>query len=121
MTTKSFFFDTFAILEIINGTETYKPYVDSIPVITKLNLFELFHALNKMHGKEKANFYMSHYKQFVKDFDETDIEAGSDLKLKNNKMSMTDCIGYVVALKSGIKFLTGDNEFENMPNVEFVK
>ena len=34
---------------------------------------------------------------------------------------MTDCIGYIMAKKLNIKFLTGDKEFENFLNVEFVK
>ena len=34
---------------------------------------------------------------------------------------MTDCVGYVVAKRVGVKFLTGDREFKDMPNVEFVK
>ncbi len=34
---------------------------------------------------------------------------------------MTDCIGYIFAKQLGIKFLTGDKEFENLDNVEFVK
>ena len=34
---------------------------------------------------------------------------------------MTDCIGYILAKNIGIKFLTGDKEFENLDNVEFVK
>ena len=36
-------------------------------------------------------------------------------------ISMTDCIGYFLAKSLGIKFLTGDKEFENMKDVEFVK
>jgi len=35
--------------------------------------------------------------------------------------SITDCISYFMAKNLGIKFLTGDKEFENLENVEFVK
>ena len=34
---------------------------------------------------------------------------------------MTDCIGYIIAKRLGMKFLTGDKEFEGFENVEFVK
>ena len=34
---------------------------------------------------------------------------------------MVDCIGYMTAKRLGVKFLTGDREFEGMDNVEFVK
>jgi len=43
--------------------------------------------------------------------------------LKNMKLNINyvDAIGYSISFDSGIKFLTGDNEFKNLPNVEFVK
>ena len=42
-------------------------------------------------------------------------------ELNKRKLSMTDCIGYMMAKQWGIKFLTGDKEFEDMENVEYVK
>ena len=42
-------------------------------------------------------------------------------KNKKKKLSMTDCISYFQAKELGIKFLTGDKEFQNLENVEFVK
>ena len=41
--------------------------------------------------------------------------------LKNKDMSMPDAIGYVIAKRLEIKFVTGDNDFKDIPNVEFVK
>jgi len=32
-----------------------------------------------------------------------------------------DCIGYIIAKKSGVQFLTGDEHFKDFENVEFVK
>ncbi len=43
------------------------------------------------------------------------------LKWKDRKVSIPDCIGYVMAKNLDIKFLTGDKEFEGLDNVEFVK
>ena len=37
------------------------------------------------------------------------------------KLSLIDCLGYVIAKSLGMRFLTGDREFEGMANVEFVK
>jgi len=36
-------------------------------------------------------------------------------------MSMADCISYIQSKEVGVKFLTGDKEFEDLDNVEFVK
>ena len=43
------------------------------------------------------------------------------LKRKNQNLSYADCIGYTLAGKHNLKFLTGDKEFKNMENVEFVQ
>ena len=42
-------------------------------------------------------------------------------RVMNKNMSMTDCISYMQAKELGIKFLTGDKEFEDLENVEFIK
>ncbi|MEM3374153.1 MAG: hypothetical protein QXE31_02935, partial [Candidatus Woesearchaeota archaeon] len=42
-------------------------------------------------------------------------------KNKEKKLSFTDCLGYVIAKEMKIKFLTGDKQFQNMENVEFVR
>ena len=40
---------------------------------------------------------------------------------KKQNLSMTDCISYIMSKNLGIKFLTGDKQFQNLENVEFVK
>lgn len=118
-----FFFDSYAFFEVIKGNKNYESYLNSNIITTKLNLFELYFGLLKEFNEEKAIFSLNNYYNFAVDFDKSDIEEAANLKLKLNKrnVSMTDCIGYVVALKLGINFLTGDKEFENLSNVEFVK
>lgn len=40
---------------------------------------------------------------------------------KNRRISMADAIGFTLAAKLGVPFLTGDRQFEDLPNVEFVR
>ena len=42
-------------------------------------------------------------------------------KVNIANLSYVDYIGYILAKQRNVKFLTGDKEFENMDNVEFVK
>ena len=51
------------------------------------------------------------------------VKEAAKLKLMFSKqdLSMADCIGYIKAKQLGIKFLTGDKQFEFLPDVEFVK
>ena len=44
-----------------------------------------------------------------------------NFKIKNKRLSIPDAIGYIISKKLGVKFLTGDNDFKNLSNVEFVK
>ena len=39
---------------------------------------------------------------------------------KKFDLSYADCLGYVISKKLNIRFLTGDKQFKDLPNVEFV-
>lgn len=117
------FFDTYAFFEILKGNENYSEYVNSRIITTKLNLFELYLKILREESEENAGKTLGKYYSFAKDFDEEVIAEAAKLKIKLNKrdVSMTDCIGYCYAKQLGVKFLTGDDAFEKMENVEFVK
>jgi len=118
-----FFFDSYAILEILRGSENYKKYKECIIVTTKLNLFEVFYSILKNTEEKNYDLLFERYYESAIDFDINVIKEAAKLRLKykKNDLSMTDCIGYILAKEWNIKFLTGDKEFENMENVEFVK
>lgn len=119
----SFFFDTYALFEILKGNERYKRYVGSKITVTKLNLFELYSGILREVDEKNAQNELDNYYKFAVDFDKETIEEAAKMKLALNKrnVSMADCIGYILSKRLGIKFLTGDKEFENLKNVEFVK
>ena len=52
---------------------------------------------------------------------EEDVKEAMDLKIKNKNLSIPNTIGYTVAKRHNVKFLTGDEGFRNMDHVEFVK
>ena len=121
--TEEYFFDTYAIFEIIGGNKSYEKYTDKIITLTKLNIFELFYNALKDFGEQEANKIIEIYYPSVVEYNKEVIKEAAKLRLKYKKrdLSMADCIGYVVAGRLGIKFLTGDKEFEDLDNVEFVK
>lgn len=120
---KSLFFDTYAFVEIIKGNLNYLPYSNVAIITTKLNMFELYHGCLKDKNEELGKEIIQKYYPLIKDFDEEVIKEAAKLKFKLNKrdLSMTDCIGYCFAKQLGIKFLTGDKQFQDMENVEFMK
>jgi predicted nucleic acid-binding protein len=123
-TIKSFFFDTYALLEIISGNLNYSHYMSGVSVVTtKLNLMELHYCLLRTSGKAKADSYFDSFNEFCVKYNDDIVKEANELKLKLNKrdLSYVDCIGYTVAKRLGIKFLTGDKQFKDLDNVEFVK
>ncbi len=124
MEVKTYFFDTYAFFEIITGNKSYMKFINGINfVTTKLNLMELYYGLLIKYGKEIADLhYDTNTAHCIMIKDEIIKEAmGFRKDNKKKNLSYIDCIGYVIAKKNGIKFLTGDKQFEGLPNVEFVK
>jgi predicted nucleic acid-binding protein len=120
--TSEYFFDSYAIIEILKSSGNYRVYLDSEFITTKLNIFEVYYKILQV-SQEDADIFLKKFTQKSVDFDDVVISEACKFRLQNKEkgLSMADCIGYIVALKAGVKFLTGDKEFSGMPNVEFVK
>ena len=119
--------DTYALIEILKGNPNYKDYSVEMLSTTEFNLLELSHALVRDFGVEDAEKILEIVKSSV-GIISPDIHhyvLASEMRIrerkKGRKFSLIDCLGYVVAKSMGMKFLTGDREFEGMEDVEFVK
>ena len=123
MEVKSYFFDSYVFYEIIEGNLAFKKYTEGIGIITtRLNLMELHYGLLSLYGKEVADEHYNALLEFVIDIDDSIIKQANEFKFNNKKkkLSYVDCIGYTIAKKRNVKFLTGDVAFEDLDNVEFV-
>ena len=71
----------------------------------------------------KAKEYITKYGKFINFVNPEWIEKAMEfrVKWKDRGVSITDCVSYIMAKELGVKFLTGDKEFEGVENVEFVK
>jgi uncharacterized protein len=121
---KTYFFDSYAFYEILAGNENYKPYTKDIAIVTtKMNLMELQYGLFAANGKEFADKIYDQYVKFAVEIDDEIIKKATELRysLKERKVSYVDCIGYIIARVRKIPFLTGDKQFKDLDNVEFVK
>jgi len=119
-----YFFDTYAIAEIIMGNENYEKYKDEVIFTSTLNLAEIYYFLLRIYNEKTADFWMKKLNfnliNIIKL--EMTIEASKfRFKYKKEKLSYIDCLGYVIAEQTGMRFLTGDEKFEDKQNVEFVK
>jgi len=117
-----YFFDTYAAIALLDGDEGYQGYKEARAIVIDLNLFELEYALRRRGMKEGEILpILALYSEFVADYGLNTIRSAVDMKLSNRRLSPVDCIGYNVAQEYGVKFLTGDKEFEGLEGVEFVK
>ena len=123
MEIRTFFFDTYAFLEIIRGNNKYKNYSNTTIITTKLDLMELHYILLREKGAKIAEEYYDFFKEFCVKIDDEIIKKANEFRYKHKKkdLSYVDCIGYLIARTRNIKFLTGDKAFKGIQGVEFVK
>jgi hypothetical protein len=118
-----YFFDSYALIEIIKGNPSYEQFKNEIPTCLLLNLFELHQALLREFNKKTADYWVNRFTYHILYLTSKDVVLASDLRFKHKekKLSMTDCIGYIIAKRNKLLFLTGDEQFELLPHVKFVK
>ena len=124
MEIKTYFFDTYAFHEIVANNKNYKPFTDNVGIVTtKLNLMELYYGSLLEHNKRVADKVYDSLVKFCVSISDDVIKEAMLFKVlnKNKNLSYVDCVGYFVARKMNIKFLTGDKEFKGLDGVEFVK
>lgn len=118
-----FFFDSYAIIELLNGNPDYTKYSGEILITTSLNLAEVYyHYLKEGKGNE---FLKKIDLERVECLTITPEDAYSAMRFRyehrKQKYSFADALGYTISMSKGLRFLTGDKEFMHQPNVEFVK
>ncbi len=123
---KIYFFDTYALVEINKGNLNYIKFLDSKFVTTILNLMEFYNSLLKETNQEIAETKFDKYLKVCINIDTKIIKESVEFRLRfiketKFKISYVDAIGYIISKKLNIKFLTGDQAFKGLDNVEFVK
>lgn len=120
----AYYFDTYALIEIGRGNPDYEHYKKDVKVfLNRLNLLELSYFLIREGRSNEAKEIFEKFSRFNVDYDEGILLQSAEMKFRHLKkrLSFIDCIGYNLAKKHNAKFLTGDEGFRNMENVEFVK
>lgn len=118
-----YFFDSYAIIELLRGNPQYLPYGEKAVTITFLNLMEVVHSVVMEFGEKKGKEIYEKFQGDVQGVDWPIILQMTQLKQKLHRrnVSYADCLGYAFAQQKGMLFLTGDKEFKGLPGVEFVE
>src|SRR3989344_2345813 len=103
-----YFFDTYALLEIINGNEAYANFNYVTLRTTIFNLYEMYFNVLKKSNEENALKSFNKFVPFLVDIRKEHIFLASKFRLKNirNKFSYIDSLGYAISRAEGYKFLT---------------
>ncbi len=119
----TFFFDSYALIEIYKANPNYSKYADARVITTYFNLLEAYYSIRKTKSVEESEEFFNTIKRLCIKLNFEWIKKVTDFRLKYTKreFSYIDCLGYIIAKEMSIKFLTGDKQFKDLDNVEFVK
>ena len=120
-----YFYDGYAVIAYLSDNPNYRSFFEENDgYLTKLNLMEIYYRTIEVHGLEAASQVLKVFAKYVTDFSVTDVEGSMRLRLRLKKkgynISYADALGYFLAVKFKIKFLTGDKSFKGLKEVEFV-
>src|SRR3989344_2712593 len=102
-----YFFDTYALFEIINGNKNYDKFKEFTFIIGILNVAEFYYGLLKDKGEKEAD-------RIYSDFDFDILDISEDLiidavkfryEYRKKNISLVDAVGYLLSKKHGLNFL----------------
>ena len=121
-TISRYFYDSWAILEYLNKGRLAAYFRSGRGVTTWLQLMEVFYALLRDGKSEsEARDVIAALQPHVIDFSFDDVLGAVGIRTqmvrKQRNLSYVDAIGYYVARKRRLQFLTGDPGFRGLPGV----
>jgi uncharacterized protein len=122
----SFFADSYALIEMLKGNENYQSFQSEDLITTEFNICEVGFAVCREYPADATRVLRAVRKMVIiqETRDEDYCTGAAQKKLatgEGKKLSIIDCVGYSVANRLNIPFLTGDREFADMDNVQFVR
>ena len=117
-----YFFDSSAIIEIIDQKEAYLKFQDEVLVTNTLNLAEVYNHYLRKHNEQTADYWVSNLPfEFLEITKEIAIK-GAKFRHKHEKenISYADSIGYETALANNLLFVTSDERFKEKENADYV-
>jgi predicted nucleic acid-binding protein len=109
------------LIEIVRGNPRYRRYLSAELRTSRWNLVELYLAILRDRGEPEARRQFARFRAIsVEPEDEWLFEAMS-LKARKPKLSYADAVGYATARRIGARFLTGDEAFRRLEDVEFCR
>lgn len=115
--------DPYALFEIKVGNPKFRALSKSDFVIADITLAEFYYVLLREEGEEAADYWFKKIEHHSLSVSKEILIEAVKFRHENRKtgISFFDAVGYIFALKTGCKFVTGDKEFEKKISVDFKK
>lgn len=117
------YLDTYALVEISRGNPKFMQYAQEEFITSDITLSELYGVLLREFNERTAEFWLEKIKPYSEEVHLATMIAAIKLRrdVKNAKISFFDAVGYTFAKEKGAVFVTGDNDFKSMKDVELIK
>lgn len=106
---------------MVRGNPRYKRYLAAELRTSVWNLVELYLASLRDRGEAEARRLFDRFRSIVVEPEDEWLFEAMALKARRPKLSYADTIGYTIARRLGARFLTGDEAFRRLPDVEFCR
>ena len=116
-------FDTYVLVEIHDENPKFINYLNEEFVIPDIIMAEFYGVILRGYNEKTAEYLYKKFKPYVANVSVDLLVKAVRYRYENKtqNLSFFDCVGYVYALEKNIPFVTGDKEFENKENVEYIK
>lgn len=117
-----YYFDTYALVGKLNAAPAYQRF-EGVPIFAhQMNVYELVAALLRDHPETRVREAVRLLAVNPLKAETDDLFAASRFRAEHagKRVSYVDALGYVLARKHGLRFLTGDTAFKGAENVEYV-
>jgi uncharacterized protein len=119
-----YYLDSYALIAILEGNTNYRKVDMSHGVTTLLNLMEVQYYLHsKGIPDEEIKDTLNYMLPMCINYSPIDSFDSVKFRFENKaaKLSYVDCLGYMLAKKRNLEFVTGDEGFRHFENVMFIK
>jgi predicted nucleic acid-binding protein len=110
------FLDTFALIEMLDGTKAFMPYLRD-GVTSHVNLVEFHANACRLRGEAEADAKLRRLLPKAISVEAADVREASLVKRTVKGSSTVDALGYAMAQRRKIPFVTGDKAFRGLPGV----
>ena len=119
-----YYFDTYALVELLRRKDFLRYSAKGL-VTSRWNLAELLVFDLREHDEAVARRHFARFLGACQDVSDEDLFQAAVFReaqrRRSRLLSYVDALGYVLARRLSVRFLTGDDAFRGLPGVLFVK